>query len=62
MAIRGYRGTRPISLARPGAMCKLKTMAGRERDRLDTVPPKVTARTTRSMGEEPFVDVAETNP
>jgi hypothetical protein len=43
-------------------MCKLKTMAGRERDQLDTVPPKVTARITRSMGEEPFVDVPETNP
>jgi hypothetical protein len=43
-------------------MCRLKTVAGRERDLLDTVPLKATARTTLSVGEEPFVDVAETNP
>lgn len=43
-------------------MCKLKTVAGRERDLLDSVPPKATAHPTLAVGEEPFVDVAETNP
>jgi hypothetical protein len=61
-AIRWYRGTRPISLARLGEMCKLKTVVGRERDLLDTVPPKATAHTTLSVSEEPFIDVAPTDP
>jgi hypothetical protein len=43
-------------------MWKLKTVAGRGRDLLNAVPQYATAGTTLSVGEEPFIDVAATDP
>ena len=51
-----------MSLARPGEMWKLKTVAGRERDLPDAVTSREESQPTPSKDAEAFIDVAATDP